>query len=733
MSSKIKYIITNTVVVIVIFFVIQALSVYKSFENNIYDYFLLFNRVQSQQNEVVVIKIDDKSLENLGIWPWKREVYAALLKKIFDNGAQCVGIYLDFTIPGEPESDTKFLRSLEQFPVVVINPYTFAPDNTTNAFWKKIKNVSKTGHDIFRTDYDGVIRKYSPVLNHQPSFVLSILNILEKQQYYYNKSANKLVLNDSILTSANNQKININFKHAWYDFKTFSFYKVLNQSFSGASFKDKIVLIGMTKQGLADYYTTPFSKKFTFSGKIAPVYVQAQILDSLKNYPLITSIPLSYLVLVLVILTPIILIFTQQLSILRQITVLVFIFPASLLVFCYLLFKHYTIWFTPAPFLVMSLLVFMTLLLTQSINISSFLDKYIVELSKTRDNKELIDIEPGVSDKLVALREITDFIERDRQLLDTVLKSVNSLIILFDSFGNIVYSNDTNKFVEKEILIRELNFEKTIQQLKEVEVYRKNINYKNKNYEFVANKAGANLYTGVFNDLTAIVKVNETKSNIIRMLTHEMKTSLTTILLSCDFLTAVDKEGLYKKYINNIAGQTEFLRDLIANFINLNKLEVEELELCPEKLNFVHIIHSIINDLKLYADTKSINISFNDKFEETLFVQGDKKYITVLLKNLLDNAIKYSPENTNITISIWKEGKDIIISFKDEGFGIPESEIPRLFNKFHRVKTEKTEKIQGTGLGLSFVKKIIELHNGTIKVKSQLEQGSEFIVSLPSV
>jgi signal transduction histidine kinase len=128
--------------------------------------------------------------------------------------------------------------------------------------------------------------------------------------------------------------------------------------------------------------------------------------------------------------------------------------------------------------------------------------------------------------------------------------------------------------------------------------------------------------------------------------------------------------------------------------------------------------------------TKKVNIEvlIGDN-DETIF--ADRIHFRNVLANLIDNAIKYSAEPVNIVIACHKSQNDLVLSVKDNGIGIPAAHTGLIFDKFHRVPTGNIHAIKGTGLGLSYVKYIVEAHGGSISVKSEINKGSEFIVSIP--
>ncbi|MEW5819716.1 MAG: CHASE2 domain-containing protein [Cyanobacteriota bacterium] len=705
-------------------------SLFIDFNNNIYDYFLQLNRSKNVNKQIVIVKIDEKTIKEIGQWPISRNSYSDFLDIIFSKGAKAAGFYLEFSSPSDSNSNQHFINSLKKFPVTLLTPYTFNIKKLNNKYWNKIENNAILAHDVLNTDKDEVVRNISPIFNNTPSFSLAILNLYDKKKYSFSKTDNVLFLNGIKFQNANTLKIPVNFKTPWFDFRDYSLIDILNNKFPESAFKDKIVLLGLTKERSTGFYKTPFSKKFSFSGKIAPIFIQAQIIDSILNFDLLYKPDVIYIYLILLAYVPFIIILLKEYNIIKQIITLCFISLIEITL-SFATFKYLNCWIFPLYFISSNIYVLVFSSIISHVKVSKFLDSYIGELThKTETDSDLYS-ESSVDNKLITLKKITTLIEYDRDILDTVLNSVRSLIVLFDEEGKVIYSNSLCSDLNLENLLPLINFHDLKTTIEDKQDYHKFFNYKNKEIEFIASKARENLFTGVFNDITEISQINETKHTIVRMLSHELKTPLTSILLCCDAVIGVNTNQKLENYINRIINQTEFIKEIITDFLELNKIEISEFQLHKTQININELINFVISGFEEIIKAKDITIKVNVTGSEDLQLSGDKKYLTILFKNLIDNAIKYSPDKTEIAIHITSNNDNISISIKDQGFGMEEKYINKLFQKFYRIKTDQTEHIQGTGLGLSFVKKIVELHNGTIEAQSQINAGSTFIVTLP--
>lgn len=729
MILKYKYPFITSIIIILAVIMTSYTGVFKNINDNIYDYYLQLNKSNVLNNQVVIVKIDEKTIKKLGSWPIDRHYYSDLLEIIFDNGAKVAGIYLEFSTPIDQAGNDLLLKSLREHPIVTLTPYTFNRSEPDNEYWNEIRANVNLSHDILNVDKNEFVRNFSPVLNQTPSFSLAVLNAYDKKAFNYNKPDNSICLKKQIYDNANRLKSPINYKTPFYQFKSYSLSDILDGNYQKDDFKDRIVLVGLTKERLIPFYKTPLSTKFSFSGKVPPIVIQAQIIDAFLNDRLVNIPDSIYLYIFIIVYIPLLIVILKQHNIVRQVVTLSILSIMEVLL-SFIIFTTITYWISPLLFLCSNLYILIITTLITHFKVSNFLDRYIGELS---NKKEVSSKDASVDNKLLTLKEITSLIEKDRDILDTILNSFKSIIVLFNENGEIIYTNSQNSILPLTMLLKEICFIelKTLLEEKEDKDYRKYFNFNNLEIEFIANKARDNLYTGVFNDITEISQINETKNTIARMLSHELKTPLTSILLSCDAVLGVNKKDRLENYIGRIIDQAEFIKEIIIDFLELNKIEMSEFQLNKSPFNICSLFDTIIKGFIDITESKNIVINTNLDLYPSLEISGDKKYLTIVFKNLIDNAIKYSSPGSEVVINCEELEDTIQISVIDQGFGIEDECLDALFKKFYRIKTSQTEEIQGTGLGLSFVKKIIELHQATINVKSEVNKGSTFIVSLP--
>lgn len=228
-------------------------------------------------------------------------------------------------------------------------------------------------------------------------------------------------------------------------------------------------------------------------------------------------------------------------------------------------------------------------------------------------------------------------------------------------------------------------------------------------------------------------KLAEVKTDFINNMSHEFKTPLATISVATDSL-ANDKIATNPdkvKYYSNLIKQENLrMKKQVENVLNMSKLERNEVELFLKETNVRELIKKTTESFNLIIQQR--NGILTEEFNATHYIfKIDEFHISNMLVNLLDNANKYSPETPEISIKTKNEGNWYVLEIADKGMGMETQNKTKIFEKFFREETGNIHNVKGQGLGLSYVKKIVELHKGQIIVESQKDQGSKFIIKLP--
>lgn len=228
-----------------------------------------------------------------------------------------------------------------------------------------------------------------------------------------------------------------------------------------------------------------------------------------------------------------------------------------------------------------------------------------------------------------------------------------------------------------------------------------------------------------------IFKIN--RNEFLGNVTHELRTPIFAIQLSLETLLdgAVNDEKVNMDFLNRALNQTKRLTELVDDLIQISRLEAG-MKISKRYFEINKFIFNIVNELLDLSQKSKVNILVESEVDEKIQVFGDEERLKQVIINLIDNAIKYSNENGKIIIGIEKIEKEIKISVSDNGIGIPKDDLPRIFERFYRVDKTRSRDMGGSGLGLSIVKHILELHNSTVKVESEEGKGTRFEFNLPS-
>ncbi len=236
---------------------------------------------------------------------------------------------------------------------------------------------------------------------------------------------------------------------------------------------------------------------------------------------------------------------------------------------------------------------------------------------------------------------------------------------------------------------------------------------------------------GVLSDITELKEMDQMKTDLMSMVTHEIRTPLATVR---GFAQILLKGGVgedkSKEFLEIINRQSNRLVNLVNDFLDITRIESGRQVITKGPVDMDKLIQNAVADLKPLADEKNIDLQYVPPggLPE---VFGDRNLIEQVLINLISNAIKYSPKGAWARVAVAQQNGSVAIAVQDNGLGIPKESIPRLFEKFYRVRCDDRKDIIGTGLGLSLVKQIIDMHQGSIRVESEHGKGSTFTFTVP--
>ncbi len=229
-------------------------------------------------------------------------------------------------------------------------------------------------------------------------------------------------------------------------------------------------------------------------------------------------------------------------------------------------------------------------------------------------------------------------------------------------------------------------------------------------------------------------KLSVMKNDFINNMTHEFKTPISTISLACEALKDSDikkSEDLYDNYIGVISTENKRLGSMAEQILQTAVMDKGQLRLKLAQLNVHEIIEKAINSKSIQIKNKNGHLR-SKLLARNLMVTGDKIHLTNVIINLLDNAIKYNVSKPEILINTTNKNGSILINIKDNGIGISSSDQKKIFDKLYRVPMGNVHNFKGFGLGLSYVKAIVEMHEGNVSVDSEPGKGSIFTIKLPT-
>lgn len=236
----------------------------------------------------------------------------------------------------------------------------------------------------------------------------------------------------------------------------------------------------------------------------------------------------------------------------------------------------------------------------------------------------------------------------------------------------------------------------------------------------------------IVEDVTQQRVADEAKNSFVTQVTHELRTPLTNIRLYLETLTdeGENDPATRARCINVIGQEARRLERIVSDMLSVSEIEAGSLKLYTEDVRLDQLFEDVKNDFQVQAKDKEIALVF-ELPPKLPVIKGDRDKIVLALHNLIGNALKYTPAGGQVRVAVEEEGGGVNISVIDNGIGIKPEETEMIFEKFYRAKDKRLTGITGSGLGLTLARQVVRLHGGDIHVRSQLDKGSTFTMSLP--
>lgn len=376
---------------------------------------------------------------------------------------------------------------------------------------------------------------------------------------------------------------------------------------------------------------------------------------------------------------------------------------------------------------------------------------------KIYSDDELGQLGQAINDLSFKIKEAQESTESERQRLDSVLRHMSDGVIATDRRGRIVIMNTAaldilNLKSEKVIgipLLEILPLEERVTFRELLETQQERLIHLEEDgedsmiqCEFSVIQRESGFISGlvcVLTDVTEQQKIERERRNFVSNVSHELRTPLTSIKSYTEALVdgAWENKEIAPGFLNVIETETDRMMRMITDLLNLSRMDQNRFGLEKEFINMNELVLHIVNRFEMvlqsepYRD-KNYRI-LTDITQRDLWVELDQDKITQVLDNIINNAIKYSPDGGRIIVRLMETHTDIIVSVSDEGLGIARKDIPHLFDRFYRVDKARSRAMGGSGLGLAIAQEVIQLHGGKIWVNSIENKGSTFFVSLPYI
>ena len=370
---------------------------------------------------------------------------------------------------------------------------------------------------------------------------------------------------------------------------------------------------------------------------------------------------------------------------------------------------------------------------------------------------ELGQLAETINDLSYKVKDAQETTESERQRLDSVLKHMTDGVVATDRRGKIIIINSRamdllsiaqEKAIGQSIMkVLKLGEQFTFRQLLETQdELILNIATEDQDAilrgEFSVIQRESGFISGlvcVLSDITEQEKVEEERRSFVSNVSHELRTPLTSVKSYTESLIegAWEDKELAPEFLKVIATETDRMIRMISDLLNLSRMDQGKQELNLEFVSINELVSHILNRFEMVLNSeqyrdKGYSIQ-RDFTQRKLWVEIDQDKFTQVIDNIMNNAIKYSPDGGTITCRLMETHNSVVISITDEGLGIPRKDINHIFDRFYRVDKARARSMGGTGLGLAISKEVVHLHGGKIWVSSVENKGSTFFISLPYI
>lgn len=385
--------------------------------------------------------------------------------------------------------------------------------------------------------------------------------------------------------------------------------------------------------------------------------------------------------------------------------------------------------------------------------VGDLIDGNYSDVLDLRGSPEITEMANSLNDLSEVIRLTHDNLEQEKIRLSSILSYMSDGVIATDRIGRIIMVND---MAQKQLGLKDhkqeqyflldvlelqdqYSLRELLSQTPEIVLEKVNENQElltlRANFATIRSESG--LISGlvvVLHDMTEQAKEERERRLFVSNVSHELRTPLTSVK---SYLEALDEgaltESVAPSFVKVSLDETNRMMRMITDLLSLSRIDNQVGEMDVELINFTAFITFILNrfDQMKNSDVGKTYAIIRDYQISPIWVEIDTDKMTQVLDNILNNAIKYSPDGGNITFSMKTTDSQLILSISDEGLGIPKADLPKIFDRFYRVDKARSRAQGGTGLGLAIAKEIVKQHKGFIWAKSEYGHGSTFTIVLP--
>ncbi len=702
-------------------------------DNLLYD---LGQRLASKPppSDVIIVAIDEESLSQLGRWPWSRRLHASLIDRLSDEGAKLIALDLIFAEPdtADQPADAELARAMASSRRVVL-PVMLEQSRLNGQLLEVLPLPDLTNHAAAlgrahaEIEEDGIARglylREGLGVPRWPHFAEAIHDALRGTRD--SGAVDQAASSPFVLVRENFRRVP--FLGPPGHFQTLSYAQVLTGRYPAGMFKEKIILVGATAAGLGDRLPTPVSG---LSEPMPGVEFHANALEAFRHGTLVTNLSREASLLLTMILSvlPVFLLarLSPRMGMLTSVVLLALVMGVALS-----LPHAMGVWFAPSGALLAILIAYPVWSWRRLEVASRFLDREIRHLTLDLQQSAIVGRgmpEAGTGDpfqaRIAQIQAASQRVRALRNLIDQVLEGMPHGVVAVDKSGRVRLVNRRAQDwlgVEKDTPSPiELKADETPVQ-HEIRS-REGIPLLVDEAEFPPAMGIARVINLV--DIAEVKRLEAERRETLAFLSHDIRAPLA---MAVEQLRSSQRSP---QELARLRTQLSRAHELAEEFLATSRAELSD-EAAFQEIDLCGLLHQAIDAVFPLAQSRKVAL-IREIPVDPVWVRGEFGLLERMAVNLIQNAVKYSPDNSHVRIELEVDGSKVRYCVIDSGPGIPEAEMPRLFKRFSRLN-EQGSAVPGAGLGLYFVRVVAEKHGGSVRADNGPEGGARFCVSLPRI